>query len=360
MTRVDLTESPDGLTVVYDRRRVAVTTAATGETVTVDYAPIPMEAPAGLVCVDPSKLPKVAAYGVTGGVVKVGWSTVNPEPGVFDWSAVDAILDAHPGCEFTLRIQAGGTTPGWVKTATGCLTLRNAARSLTVETAKWWQPAARDAWQAMIQAAGARYGADPRIVMVSADLPMVVYSEPYILGGDKASGVALYRAGLTQAVQVDTIAWCVDVTAEAFPTTLVELAIHSDLQFPTATGVGYSWPVGRALALDLAIRHGAHLLLSDYGLGVGDTLAAHTPTGTLLTEPDVYAWLYLRARSDGPEGGPVGFQLTPKGHTTPADYAQMAGNAVDLGAQECETSGWGSMTPANVTRLDAALKANQF
>ena len=310
----------------------------------------------GLVVVDPAKM---AAIKGTRYFYKYPWASLAPERGKYFLDDVQRTLDANAGATMTFRPQAGDVAPQWLKDLTGSVDCFNQARGIAVKTCKWWTDPARESWRELMAVLAEKFDGDERVVMVTADLPMVVYSEPYILGNDKDSAIRLFNAGLTKDVQVATIAGCVDDTSAAWTRTLVELPIHSDLQYPTATGVQASWEVGRTLALDLAKKHGKHLVFSDYGLGTADTLAAHTPTGTIETEKDVYAWMHLRAKGgDAPWAGPISFQLTVgKEPQTQETYRQAAQNAIDLGAHQCETAGWG-LLGALAPGLDAALKAN--
>lgn len=313
----------------------------------------------GLVVVDPSKLAGVAPQGVNHIALKVPWSSVEPSRGVYNWGAIDNALSTYSNASFTLRIQSGQYVPSWLIAVTGAVTVLNAARGITVNVCHWWEAQPMDAWRSMIAAAGKRYDAHPRISMVSADQPMVVYSEPFILGSDKQSGIRLYNAGCNQNSHAAAITRCVNDTAAAFPTTHVELAIHSDMQAATATGVVTSWPNGRILALSLATTHGKHLVFSDYGLDQNDTAAAHTPTGTITTETDVYAWMKLRSAGGAAAwAGPTTYQLTVgKSPQTQETYRQAAQNAIDLGGSQCETAGWG-LLGSLAGGLDQALKAN--
>ena len=301
--------------------------------------------PSGLVSVNPSSAVNMSSRGADSYVLKVPWSAIEPTPGNYNWTLIDNALAAYGPWRMTLRIQAGDTAPGWLKTASGGgVYCYNVARQAEATVARWWTEAALSAWQAMITAAGARYDTDPRVALVSADLVMVVYSEPFILGSDPPTGVRLYNAGCTLETHTAAMRRSVADTCAAFPHTRVEFTITSRLQYPTPTGIGFSWPLGRALALDLCQQHKHQLVISDYGLGVPDTAAAHPITGTLTTEPDVYAWMLLRSQTpiaDG--GGPVGYQLTPRGATTKPDYEAMAQNSLDLGGWYVETSGWGTL-----------------
>lgn len=315
----------------------------------------------GLVVVDPTKLAAVAGHGVDQIALKVPWSSVNPSNGTYDWSFIDNALSTYPDARFTLRIQSGNSAPSWLTALTGTVEVYLVSRSQTAFVPHFWEEVAMQAWDDMIHAAGARYDTNPRVVMVSADAPMVVYSEPYILGSDQASGARLFTAGLNQTTRISSITRCVDDTAHAFPNTLVELAIHGDLQIPVSGGMIFSWPIGRQLAIDLATAHGKHLVLSDYGLGLADPFSAHAPEAgeTLSNTADVYTFMHLRTLSSaGAAQGPITFQLTVgREPQTQATYEAAAQNAADLGAWQCETSGWGLLGSSAPTH-DAALKTN--
>lgn len=319
----------------------------------------------GLSTVDGATLDNYDQFGPDLIFLKVPWSSISPNSnpasgGSYDWSFIDNALAAYPNARFTLRIQAGATAPGWLKTATGTVDMYNTARKQTANCCLWWTTTAINAWGHMIAAAGARYNSNSRVVIVSSDLAMVVYSEPWILGNDDTSAINAYNLGLNLESHKNSVRLSTQATINAFPDALVELCIHDGMQYATSTGCVTSKSVGRDFAYEMALAHGKHLIMTDYGLGVPDTAAAHvTQTGDLTTKLDVYDWLKYRTTvAAGAARGPVGFQLTPNGQTTPADYIQMAQNAVDLGGSECETSGWGSMGGTEITRLDNALKAN--
>jgi len=317
----------------------------------------------GLVCVKPNNIATVASYGVNHGVMKadtlpvgIPWSALHTAYDTYDFSRVDNLLSAYPTANLALRIQSGDSAPDWLKTLTGTVEVWLTSRSANSYVPHWWEETGMAAWQRMITKAGERYDNHPRVHMVSADAPMVEYSEPFILGNDDASAIRLYNANCNLTTHKAAIKRCVDDTIAAFPNTLVELAIHDDMQYPTATGMGHSWPEGRQLALDLCTTYGPHLIISEYGLGVGDTGAARiTGTGNLSTKTNQYDWMHYRTTpAAGDAAGPVFYQLTPQGST---NYAQMAQNAIDLGGSMCETAGWGSLG-SSAASYDAALRAN--
>jgi len=283
-----------------------------------------------------------------------------------------------------LRIQAGGTTPSWAYTLSGgSVTVYNTPSASSVNIAYVWTNAFLQAWDEMITAAGQRYDGSfggsnqspyaNHVVMVSADGTMCKFSEPYIIGDSTATsglaiasamGVPATSAGEAAATKLwtDAIRTCVSSTCTAFPSTRVELTIHSKLQTPTPLSQGYnaSWPAGRTLALSLASTYGRQLVLSDYGLSDTDTLAVHTPTGTIDTEPDEYAWMYLRTQGNYSYSGPVTFQATIRGTSSPTatQLVNFANNAAALGGWHAEHSGWAPLSATQAQQCDATLTAN--
>lgn len=357
---------------------------STGPTVTGNGAfnPNAKAKPGGIVCVIPSSMSGVAGGNCTHYVAKIPWSSIEPTQGTYDWSAVDNLLTTYPAASMTLRIQAGGTTPSWAYTLSGgTVSVHNTPANSDVTIPYLWTSAYLAAWQAMITAAGQRYDGSfaggssnaGRVVMVSADGAMCLFSEPFIIGDSTsasglriaaAMGVPATAAGEATATALWTgaIESVVQSTIAAFPTTRVELAIHSRLQTPTPLSQGFnsSWADGRTLALNLAKQYGRQLVLSDYGLSDTDTLAAHTPTGTIDTEADNYAWMYLRTQGNEPYSGPVTFQATIRGTSSPTatQLANFATNAAQLGGWHAEHSGWAPLSASQAASCDAALTAN--
>lgn len=318
----------------------------------------------GLVSVDPTAMGNYSALGPSGYVLKVGWDDIERgAQGVYTWSTIDSALAAYPGKTMTLRIQAGGSAPGWLKTATGGIFIQNNQLGLSTTIAHFWEDVALTAWDAMIRAAGARYDSNPRVVLVSSDEAMTLYSEPLILGGHDPSAIAMFNAGLNKDTHRQAMLDSTLSTCEAFPSTLVEFAGHSDWQQATATGVRSSWPDARALLNELCTTWGNQLVITDYGLDSTD-FAASFPAQPTATASSYYRWM----RGRKAEGGRIGFQLTlGAGQThTGLERRDGAQNAADFGGDYVEHSSWGTISndgtvtngSAEITRLDAALKTN--
>lgn len=360
-----------------DGRIVTITPPTGGGT----FNPAAKPKPMGIVCVIPSSMSAVPGGYCDHYVAKISWSAIEPSQGTYDWSSIDALLSTYPTASMTLRILAGGTTPGWAYTLSGgTVSVYNTPAGGSVTVGYVWNTAYLNAWRDMIAAAGARYDSNPRVVMVSACATMCMFAEPFIIGDStptsglaiaSAMGVPATTAGETTATNLWTagISNCVASTIAGFPNTRVELAIHSALQTPTPLSKGFnsSWPAGRTLALTLATQYGRQLVFSDYGLSDTDTFstnpasgAAHIPTGTIDTENDEYCWMYLRTQGNQPYSGPCTYQATIRGTSSPTgdQLTNFGMNAASLNGWHAEHSGWAPLTNAQASSTDAALKSN--
>lgn len=320
----------------------------------------------GVVTVDYDRLQNYDEHGPSSYVYKVAWNTVEPSQGVYSWTAIDNLLDNMGSATMTLRIQAGGSAPNWLKDLLGRITITNSQLGLSTVITHFWEQPALDAWDAMIRAAGAKYDADPRVVLVSSDQAMTLYSEPLILGGHHASAIAMFNAGLNKDTHRNAMLVSTQSTCEAFPSTLVEFAGHSDWQQATATGVVWSWPDARTLLNELCLTHKDQLVITDYGLDSTD-YATTFPPEPMASASHYYRWMRGRKAAPTAEGGGrIGFQLTlGAGEThTGQDRADGAQNAYDFGGDFVEHSSWGTVVTeatggaAELTRLDSQLKTN--
>lgn len=295
--------------------------------------------------------------GINHTMIRFPWSTIQPVDGShFSWSELDAALaSANAGTFFKIGIDCGGWAPAWLKAITGNIDVFNTADGKTTNCPYWWTVAYHDAYSALQQAMAARYDGDSRVKMVVDTGSMNTYFEPWILGGDAPTGVALFALGVDQTVQQHSVETSLRETLAAWTTTPVEHAIHNQFQVPKSTGINFiNWTAGARDWLNpIASEFGPKLFITDYGLGPTDTLTAHNPgSSTLLNCTDQYAWMKLR-RDVGQ--GPVAYQLT-LGSFSVANLKAAIQNGIDLHASYIETSGFNSMTTTDRAAYDAALK----
>lgn len=117
----------------------------------------------------------LAAPYVKGILVRFGWSDIETAEGVYDWSVIDGLLSqaAASGKQITLGVMAGYMTPSWVY-ADGAQPFNFvwdaptfgpplcSVQSIPIP----WDPIFLEKWQALVQAMGARYSANPTLVSV--------------------------------------------------------------------------------------------------------------------------------------------------------------------------------------------------
>ena len=325
---------------------------------------------AGLVTVDYPSLANYDQYGPSSYVLKVPMSAVMPSEFSFNWTPVDSVLDSMGTATMTLRIQMGGSAPGWLKDRLGRFTIFNNQLGLSAEVTKFWDPVALDAWDRMIRAAGARYNDDPRVVLVSSDEAMTLYSEPLILGGHRDSAILLNANGLDADSARNAMLVSTQSTCEAFNHTYVEFAGHSSWQQATPTGIVDNWPNARTLLNELVLRFKSQLVITSYGLDSTDFAVDFPATGTLANALNYYRWMRIRKGLPAEQGGgKIGFQLTLGAGQVHYGIERRDGaqNALDFGGDFVEHASWGTIYSdgtvgatafgiSELTRLDAGLK----
>jgi hypothetical protein len=304
---------------------------------------------AGLVVAEPSSLPRYRTLDHY--LIRCGWDQIETSPNRYDWRPLDSWLDRFPAAFAKFGVSAGGDAPGWLKAATGTVQVTNVRSGENATCCRWWTTRAIDRWAEFQAALASRYDGDQRVLQVTSAEAATVFMEPFIIGGDNSSGRALYEAGCNESTQGAAIVRSTQDMVAAWKTTRVELALHSQWQIPSATGLESSWPKERDLLRLLSAAYGEKLMLTDYGLGAAEAVT-NTGTQTLANSTDAYSWMTLRRRE-----GPIGFQLTIGSPHTASTLASAIQGAITMGACYVEHSAYGADSPS-VRSLDAALKAN--
>ena len=233
------------------------------------------------------------------GSMKLPWNTVERQPGVYDFSAVEAALADHPGVRFRLRFMAGIHAPQWVKDDSGgCVLIEpNSVNGNTGCTPRFWTDAFHADYLALMRAVAAKYESDPQVVELTNSECTTVYSEPFILGADNASIDRLWRAGYTKQGHDTCLRRSTSMMMGLFPTTRISIAGHSKWQFivqgpggPDDGSYAASWEDERAMLNDLNNAYGNRLVLDDHGLGPDDTVCP-TPGESRTTATSWYCYM---------------------------------------------------------------------
>ncbi len=156
-------------------------------------------------------LSEVAASspGLIGTVVDVSWSQLEPSPGIFDFSTLDADLaavsaynSAHPGATLgvKLRVWAANDAPQWAKTMDG-MPISTDVNNQPATVGQWWKPDYRAAWAALQSALAQRYDNNPLINEVVVASCASLTDEPMIMAATPDVTSVLLADGWTDAAQ---------------------------------------------------------------------------------------------------------------------------------------------------------------
>jgi hypothetical protein len=147
--------------------------------------------------------------GLTGTVVDVSWSQLEPSQGTFDFSTLDADLadvsaynSAHPGATLgvKLRVWAANDAPEWAKTMDGT-PISTDVNNLPATVGQWWKPDYRAAWAALQSALAQRYDNNPLINEVVVASCASLTDEPMIMAAGPLVAPTLLADGWTDAMQ---------------------------------------------------------------------------------------------------------------------------------------------------------------
>ena len=97
------------------------------------------------------------------------WRDIEPSNGVFDWSAVDAAINASAGSgrKTMLRVDAGAFSPSWVPNQlTFSFKPSGQQPYMKVTMPRTWDPTYIADWTAFIKVYGARYDKDSRVTRI--------------------------------------------------------------------------------------------------------------------------------------------------------------------------------------------------
>jgi|SRR5208283_2365399 len=118
---------------------------------------------------------------VDGVFLSTTWATVNPEPGVYDWSSVDPTIQKAiaAGKNFTLAIAAGINSPSWLYTQAGVASIALSKGTTPVV----WDSAYLYYLSQMIAVFGQQYGSNTRLASVKLAPGLnYVTGETHIIG----------------------------------------------------------------------------------------------------------------------------------------------------------------------------------
>ena len=140
-------------------------------------------------------------------VIQATWSQLEPQPGVFDDSVIDAALQnianynaQYPSTPLVgkLRIFAGPNTPAWVMQQVGSVTLTEGNGNSAVFP-NFWTPAYSALWTQLQQHLASVYDANALMGEVAISVCSSITAEPFVVSGSASNQQVLANAGFSAA-----------------------------------------------------------------------------------------------------------------------------------------------------------------
>lgn len=167
---------------------------------------------------------------VSGFLVRIGWSDLEPQPGQYAWALVDSQLARcrASGKRATLGIVCGPMAPAWLW-GMGAqrfpYLLRGAPDTLAVP----WDPVFLSRWTQLVAAVGARYDSDPTLALVH--VTHSTYNGFEMQQPFSPPDISAWQArGYTHARLATAYQPVIDAFAAAFPSTPLDVETHPVMQ----------------------------------------------------------------------------------------------------------------------------------
>lgn len=194
-----------------------------------------VQAPMGLYCSCPpttgfglgSVIPEVAQLEhVDGVLVRLEWGTVEPSPGVYDWSLLDEqIARAEQyGIKISLAIVNGGSAPAWLESL-GAQMFTYLFFEETRQMPIPWDSVYQSRWLQFVAALGDRYSNEDTISLVYATNSSLNGFEMQ-LPRSPADIANWQAAGYSDELYADSWNDAVDAFVDAFPNHPVSHEVH--------------------------------------------------------------------------------------------------------------------------------------
>jgi len=191
--------------------------------------------PAGLYCSCPpttgngngSVIPEVAQLDhVDGVLVRLEWGTLEPSPGVYDWSLLDEQIARAElyGIKVSLAVVNGSAAPSWLS-AMGVEMFSFQFGSDTREMPVPWDSTFQSRWTQFIAALGARYANEDTISLVYATNSSRNGFEMQ-LPFSPTDQINWQAAGYSDALYADSWKTAIDAFVGAFPNHPVSHEVH--------------------------------------------------------------------------------------------------------------------------------------
>ncbi len=142
------------------------------------------------------------------------WNLIEPQSGVFDWSNLDAHVNAATaaGKHFTLTIEAGVNTPQWLY-GLGASSVTLSQGTVPIP----WDPTYLQYFKGMVARMGAHYSSNPALDGVHITGLNYVHGETHLINSNVADCAAWMRVGYTSTLVVSSFSQILTEFTDDFP-----------------------------------------------------------------------------------------------------------------------------------------------
>lgn len=289
---------------------------------------------------------------ISGIVVEVAWSDLQPSPGgaIVSGNAIDQMLTAvralntgrptHP-LAIKLRVTGGIHAPAWAKSIGGSpVRVTDPTDNVPGTVGRFWSEEYGRAYASLESLLATRYDSVPEIREVTMSRCTTVYDEPFIRDrSDPATVAALLAAGFTQAADVRCLNEQIDAHS-VWRSTRSGLALSPYQRIDPAAG-------GDGVAITVPV-----MTLCRSRLGARCVLENNSLRNPL--QGGDYTPMYARIQQLGP---PISFQTATAAKL--GGLETVIGIAAGLGASAVELpQGYGGLAPAALAPQGGRLTAS--
>lgn len=281
---------------------------------------------------------------LSGFVVRVPWSTIEPTQGSFDYSSIDSAVSYAQAHQegVLLRVEAGTSSPSWVDSLAGSFTIFDQNGQARTQP-KFWTSQFDSAYRDLSAHLAARYDGSAAVAGFESSECQMYFSEPYLRDDWNPQNITnLLAAGFTTSA---------DATCH-----LREM--HAGLDFWTHTPTRISFTPYQSISAtgkvspDEAVTDQDMKTFRAMG-GSRAVLGNNSISSTRMTVP-TYAQMYALQKQLGP---PIEYQTATAAKI--GDWQATLQWAVAQGANAVELpSGYTSWDPTILAQFNAQLLAN--
>lgn len=221
-------------------------------------------------------------------VLAVPWSALEPEPGIYNFSAIDSVLGSTPlNMTVCLRVEAGPKSPAHILSDSVVLPATGAYSEITVP--KIWKPSYQSSVRNLSFMLAQKYDKDPRVREFTAWWQGFEFSEEWTIrrGSNSQVREILRDAGYSSSLDKAQVLKMFQYLIPCFPNTAVQTFVSVYYQNLTFLSGGITRVNSDASFVDQVIRE-SRALSSNLVIGVNNAKASSWDSDPLYAFIEAY------------------------------------------------------------------------